>query len=193
MVFEREIFINLMWTPECRALRHLFTAERAASKIPDVPEDTPKREIASVAVIGAGTMGGGISMNFLNAGIPVKILEMKQEALDRGIATIRKNYEAQVKKGKLKASSRRWIERHLNDPYVQQAKQEGYRSRAVYKLLEVDEKHGILDKAKRIIDLGAAPGGWSPTRRTRTPPKPSPWPPAARCGYRSACAPKSPT
>ncbi|AOF85899.1 enoyl-CoA hydratase/isomerase family protein [Hydrogenophaga sp. RAC07] len=102
MAFEREIFINLMWTPECRALRHLFTAERAASKIPDVPEDTPKREIASVAVIGAGTMGGGIAMNFLNAGIPVKMLEMKQEALDRGLATIRKNYEAQVKKGKLK-------------------------------------------------------------------------------------------
>ncbi len=95
MVFEREIFINLMWTPECRALRHLFAAERAASKIPDVPEDTPKREIKSVAVIGAGTMGGGITMNFLNAGIPVKMLEMKQEALDRGIATIRKNYEAQ--------------------------------------------------------------------------------------------------
>jgi len=102
MAFEREIFINLMWTSECRALRHLFVAERAASKIPDVPEDTPKRNIQSVAVIGAGTMGGGISMNFLNAGIPVKILEMKQEALDRGIATIRKNYEAQVKKGKLK-------------------------------------------------------------------------------------------
>ena len=102
MVFEREIFINLMWTPECRALRHLFAAERAASKIPDVPEDTPKREIKSVAVIGAGTMGGGITMNFLNAGIPVKMLEMKQEALDRGIATIRKNYEAQVGKGKLK-------------------------------------------------------------------------------------------
>lgn len=102
MAFEREIFINLMWTPECKSLRHLFTAERAASKIPDVPEDTPKRAIESVAVIGAGTMGGGISMNFLNAGIPVKILEMKQEALDRGIGVIRKNYEAQVKKGKLK-------------------------------------------------------------------------------------------
>ncbi|HYF42507.1 MAG TPA: 3-hydroxyacyl-CoA dehydrogenase NAD-binding domain-containing protein [Ramlibacter sp.] len=102
MAFEREIFTNLMFTPESRALRHIFMAERAASKIPDVPEDTPKREIRSVAVIGAGTMGGGISMNFLNAGIPVKILEMKQEALDRGIATIRKNYEAQVKKGKLK-------------------------------------------------------------------------------------------
>ncbi|HSV51565.1 MAG TPA: 3-hydroxyacyl-CoA dehydrogenase NAD-binding domain-containing protein [Burkholderiaceae bacterium] len=102
MAFERELFINLMWTPECRALRHIFMAERAASKIPDVPEDTPQRAIKSVAVIGAGTMGGGISMNFLNAGIPVKILEMKQDALDRGVATIKKNYEAQVKKGKLK-------------------------------------------------------------------------------------------
>jgi 3-hydroxyacyl-CoA dehydrogenase len=102
MAYEREIFTNLMFTPECRALRHLFMAERAASKIADVPEDTIKREIRSVAVIGAGTMGGGIAMNFLNAGIPVTILEMKQEALDRGIATIRKNYEAQVKKGKLK-------------------------------------------------------------------------------------------
>jgi 3-hydroxyacyl-CoA dehydrogenase len=102
LAYEREIFINLMWTPECRALRHVFAAERAASKIPDVPEDTPKREIKAVAVIGAGTMGGGITMNFLNAGIPVKMLETKQEALDRGIATIRKNYEAQVTKGKLK-------------------------------------------------------------------------------------------
>ncbi len=102
MAFEREIFINLMWTPECRALRHLFTAERAASKIPDVAEDTPQRKIQKVAVIGAGTMGGGISMNFLNAGIPVTILEMKQEALDRGVGVMRGNYEAQVKKGKLK-------------------------------------------------------------------------------------------
>ncbi|MDB5901015.1 MAG: 3-hydroxybutyryl-CoA epimerase-like protein, partial [Ramlibacter sp.] len=102
MVLEREVFMGLMLTPESRALRHIFMAERAASKIPDVPEDTPKRTIAKVAVIGAGTMGGGISMNFLNAGIPVTILEMKQEALDRGIATIRKNYEGQVKKGKLK-------------------------------------------------------------------------------------------
>jgi 3-hydroxyacyl-CoA dehydrogenase len=103
MARERETFVNLMQTPECKALRHMFAAERAASKIADVPEDTPKREIRSVAVIGAGTMGGGITMNFLNAGIPVKMLEMKPEALERGIATIRKNYEAQVKKGKLKA------------------------------------------------------------------------------------------
>jgi 3-hydroxyacyl-CoA dehydrogenase len=102
MTLEREVFTALMFTPESRALRHLFMAERAASKIPDVPEDTPKREIKTVGVIGAGTMGGGISMNFLNAGIPVTILEMKQDALDRGIGTIRKNYEGQVKKGKLK-------------------------------------------------------------------------------------------
>jgi len=102
MLFERELFINLMWTPESRALRHLFMAERAASKIADVPADTPQRSIQSIAIIGAGTMGGGIAMNFLNAGMPVMLLEMKQDALDRGIATIRKNYEAQVKKGKLK-------------------------------------------------------------------------------------------
>ena len=102
MVFERDIFVALMLSPEGKALRHIFMAERAASKIPDVPADTPKRDIQSIAVIGAGTMGGGIAMNFLNAGIPVKMLEMKQEALDRGLATIRKNYEAQVKKGKLK-------------------------------------------------------------------------------------------
>ncbi|MDO9196156.1 3-hydroxyacyl-CoA dehydrogenase NAD-binding domain-containing protein [Rhodoferax sp.] len=102
MTTERDIFLNLMLTPESKALRHIFVAERAASKIPDVPADTPQRAINSVAVIGAGTMGGGISMNFLNAGIPVKMLEMKQDALDRGIATIRKNYESQVKKGKLK-------------------------------------------------------------------------------------------
>jgi 3-hydroxyacyl-CoA dehydrogenase len=103
MALERELFINLMFTPECRALRHLFVAQRAASKIADVPDSTPTRAIAQVAIIGAGTMGGGIAMNFLNAGLPVKILEMKQEALDRGLATVRKNYEAQVAKGKLKA------------------------------------------------------------------------------------------
>ncbi len=103
MAYERAAFISLMMTPECKALRHAFFAERATSKIADVPEDTPKRPVNKLAVIGAGTMGGGIAMNFLNAGIPVVMLEMKQDALDRGVATIRKNYESQVKKGKLKA------------------------------------------------------------------------------------------
>ncbi len=101
MKVEREIFIGLMGTPESRALRHLFAAERAASKIPDIPDGTPTRKIAKVGVIGAGTMGGGITMNFLNAGIPVTMLEMKQEALDKGVGIIRKNYENSMKKGKL--------------------------------------------------------------------------------------------
>lgn len=98
---ERELFLELVQTDESKALRHAFFGERAASKIPDVPSDTPIRDIKSAAVIGGGTMGGGIAMNFANAGIPVKILEMKQEALDKGLATIRKNYENSMKKGKL--------------------------------------------------------------------------------------------
>ncbi len=99
--FERELFVELVQTTESKALRHAFFGERAASKIPDVPADTPTRPIKSAAVIGAGTMGGGIAMNFANAGIPVTILEMKQEALDKGLATIRRNYENTMKKGKL--------------------------------------------------------------------------------------------
>ena len=101
MKLEREIFMALMLTPESKALRHAFIAERATTKIADVPADTPVRGIRRVAVIGAGTMGGGIAMNFLNAGIPVVMLEMKQEALDKGVGVMRKNYEAQVRKGKL--------------------------------------------------------------------------------------------
>ena len=100
---ERELFVQLLQGPESQALRHAFFAERAASRIPDVPPDTPRRPIAKVAVIGAGTMGGGIAMSFANAGIAVALLETKPEALERGIATIRKNYEGTVKKGRLTA------------------------------------------------------------------------------------------
>jgi 3-hydroxyacyl-CoA dehydrogenase len=98
---EREAFMQLMSTPESRALRHAFLGERAASKIPDVPADTPARALEKVAVIGGGTMGSGIAMNFLNAGIPVRMVETTQDALARGVATIRRNYEASAKKGKL--------------------------------------------------------------------------------------------
>jgi 3-hydroxyacyl-CoA dehydrogenase len=98
---ERRLFLELLGSSESKALRHLFFAERAASRIPDVPEDTPVRSIRSAAVIGAGTMGGGIAMCFANAGIPARLLEVKQEALDTGLATIRKNYESSAKKGKL--------------------------------------------------------------------------------------------
>ena len=100
--FERENFMTLVQTTESKALRHFFFAERAASKIPDVPEDTPKRPVNSAAIVGAGTMGGGIAMNFANAGIPVTLLEMKQEALAKGLATIRRNYENTMKRGRLK-------------------------------------------------------------------------------------------
>ena len=102
--FERECFLLLVETTVSKALRHAFFAERAAAKIPDVPDDTPVRAIKSAAIIGAGTMGGGIAMNFANAGIPVTLVEMKQEALERGLATVRKNYEASVKKGRLSAA-----------------------------------------------------------------------------------------
>lgn len=98
---ERELFNTLMTSPESLALRHIFAAERAATKVPGVTRETPRREIRQVGVIGAGTMGGGIAMNFLNVGIPVTILEAKQEALDRGLATIRRNYENTMKKGRL--------------------------------------------------------------------------------------------
>ena len=99
--FERDLFRQLMLTPESRALRHAFFAERAASKIPDIPENTPTRNIQRVGVIGGGTMGTGIGINFLSAGIPVTLLEMNQEALDRGASTIRKNYQDRAAKGKL--------------------------------------------------------------------------------------------
>ena len=99
---EKKAFIELMWSPESRALRHIFMADRATQKIPDVPSDTPTRKIESVAIIGAGTMGGGIAINFLNAGIPVKMVETKAEALERGVQNIRKVYEGRVAKKKLK-------------------------------------------------------------------------------------------
>jgi 3-hydroxyacyl-CoA dehydrogenase len=99
---ERQLFAELMMTPVSRALRNAFFAERAAAKIADVPESTPTRDIKSAAVIGAGTMGTGIAINFLNAGIPVQLLEVGKEALDKGVARIRDTYAGQVKKGRLR-------------------------------------------------------------------------------------------
>jgi 3-hydroxyacyl-CoA dehydrogenase len=98
---ERKRFQFLVEGNESKALRHMFFSERQTSKIPDVPDDTPVREIKTAAVIGAGTMGGGISMSFANAGIPVTIIETTKEALDRGMATIKKNYASTVSKGRL--------------------------------------------------------------------------------------------
>jgi len=98
---ERELFRELMSSPESKAQRYFFFAEREAAKIPDVPADTPAKDIKKAAVIGAGTMGGGIAMNFANAGIPVTVIEVAQEALDRGVGIVRKNYEATASRGRL--------------------------------------------------------------------------------------------
>ncbi|MCG6951520.1 MAG: enoyl-CoA hydratase/isomerase family protein [Betaproteobacteria bacterium] len=98
---ERRRFQSLVEGDESKALRHMFFAERQTTKIPDVPDDTPVRPIKTAAVVGAGTMGGGISMSFANAGIPVTIIETTKEALDRGMATIQKNYAGTVSRGRL--------------------------------------------------------------------------------------------
>jgi len=101
---ERELFSELLSSPESKAQRYFFFAEREAAKIPDVPADTPPRDVKKAAVIGAGTMGGGIAMNFANAGIPVTVIEMAQEALDRGLGIVRKNYDATAARGRLTAA-----------------------------------------------------------------------------------------
>jgi 3-hydroxyacyl-CoA dehydrogenase len=102
LAFERQEFMKLMMGTQSAAQRHIFFAERQAAKIDDIPSDIALRPINRVGVIGAGTMGGGIAMNFLSAGIPVTIVEMAQEALDRGTGVIRKNYEATAAKGRMK-------------------------------------------------------------------------------------------
>lgn len=98
---EAELFDRCLYSTQSKALIHAFFAERAVSKIPDVSQETAVQEIRRAAVVGAGTMGGGITMNYANAGIPVTVKETTQEALDRGMANIRKNYASSVKKGKL--------------------------------------------------------------------------------------------
>jgi 3-hydroxyacyl-CoA dehydrogenase len=100
---ERELFADCVTSTESKALRHLFFAEREVGKVPDVPKDTPTAEITRAAVVGAGTMGGGIAMNYANAGIPVLLKEVEQAALDRGLATIRRNYDVTMSKGKMTA------------------------------------------------------------------------------------------
>jgi 3-hydroxyacyl-CoA dehydrogenase len=101
IAFEREQFMKLMFGSQSAAQRHIFFAERQAQKIDGIGADVTPRAVGRVGVIGAGTMGGGIAMNFLSAGIPVTIVEMKQDALDKGTAVIRKNYEATAAKGRM--------------------------------------------------------------------------------------------
>ena len=96
-----ELFQECLVSPQSAALIHVFFGERAVAKIPDIPKDTPKIEIKKAAIIGSGTMGGGIAMVYANAGIPVLLKEIKQEFLDRGMATIQRNYDNTMKKGRM--------------------------------------------------------------------------------------------
>jgi 3-hydroxyacyl-CoA dehydrogenase len=151
---ERELFGQLVMSTESKALRHAFFAERAASKIEDVPEETKTRTVASAAVIGAGTMGTGIAMNFANAGIPVLLLEAKQELLDKGVATIRKNYEASAKKGKLTAAQ---VEERmaLVRPTLEyrELAQADVVVEAVFE--DVSVKRGVFEKLDEVMKPGA--------------------------------------
>jgi 3-hydroxyacyl-CoA dehydrogenase len=150
---EREIFIGLLEAPESKALRHIFFAERAASKVTGVPANTPSRNIASVGVIGAGTMGGGITMSFLNAGIPVTLLEVNAAALEKGVATIRRNYESSAKKGKLAPED---LERRMG--LLKQTTSYTDLKNADLIIEAVFEEMGVKEKVFRELDSVAKPG-----------------------------------
>jgi 3-hydroxyacyl-CoA dehydrogenase len=151
---EREGFAKLLNSPESAALRHAFFGERAAAKVADIGPEVALREIRQVAVIGAGTMGGGITMNFVNAGLPVVLLETGQEALDRGVATIRRNYENSAKKGKLTAEQ---VEQRmaLVTPTLDYAAlaQADLIIEAVYEEIEV--KRAVFGKLDAVAKAGA--------------------------------------
>ncbi|MBB1062131.1 3-hydroxyacyl-CoA dehydrogenase NAD-binding domain-containing protein [Marilutibacter spongiae] len=149
---ERDAFAMLLGTDESKALRHAFFSERAAGKVAGL-EDARIREVKSVGVIGAGTMGGGITMNFLNAGIPVTLLELKQEALDRGIATIRRNYENSAKKGKLSAEQ---VEAHM--ALITPTMSYGDMGQADMIIEAVFEEMGVKQAVFGQLDAVAKPG-----------------------------------
>jgi 3-hydroxyacyl-CoA dehydrogenase len=151
---ERELFLELLTSPESAAQRYYFFAEREAAKVLDVPADTPQREIKSAGIVGAGTMGGGIAMNFANAGIPVTLLEVKQDALDRGLKTIRTNYENTAKRGGMKAED---VDKRmaLITPTLSydDLKDSDVIIEAVFETMEV--KEGVFTKLDAIAKPGA--------------------------------------
>lgn len=151
---EKKLFLGLMNSPESAAQRHVFFAERDTSKIPDVPNDTPTLPIAKVGVIGAGTMGGGITMNFLQAGIPVTLCEMNQEALDHGLGVIRKNYEASAAKGKITTAQ---VEQYMGliTPAlgIELLNDEDLIIEAVYE--EIGVKKDVFGKLDKVAKSGA--------------------------------------
>jgi 3-hydroxyacyl-CoA dehydrogenase len=151
---ERELFAQLMSTPESAALRHIFQAERAASHIGDVPESTPTRPINQVGIIGAGTMGGGIAMTFINAGLPVVLVETTQDALDRGLAAIRRNYQGALRKGTLnEASLQRRLALITPTLQYQPLRDVDLVVEAVFENLDV--KRQVFEKLDDVVKQGA--------------------------------------
>ena len=151
---ERERFARLVASAESKALRHMFFAERQTSKIPDVPEDTQVRPIRKAAVIGAGTMGGGIAMCFANAGIPVTLIDMTQEAVDKGMQRIKGNYAATVEKGRLTAAD---MDRRMalinGNSNLGKVADADIVIEAVFERMDV--KHELFKKLDGIVQQGA--------------------------------------
>jgi 3-hydroxyacyl-CoA dehydrogenase len=170
MKLEREAFLHLLTTPESRALRHAFFGERAASKIADVPADTPVRPIQAVGVIGAGTMGSGIAIAVLNAGLPVTLLDTQQSGLDRALKTIAAYYDGAVAKGKLRAeqaaSAQDRLQTTLNmqalaqlDLVIEAAFEEMSVKETVFRQLDAIMKPGaILASNTSTLDLNVIAG-----------------------------------
>ncbi|HEX4354260.1 MAG TPA: 3-hydroxyacyl-CoA dehydrogenase NAD-binding domain-containing protein [Polyangiales bacterium] len=154
IVFERKSFSELRASPESKAQRYYFFAEREALKIPDVGDDIKPRPVKKVGIIGAGTMGGGIAMNFLNIGTPVVLVETKQDALDRGVATIRKNYERSAAKGKLSQAD---VEKRIGlitpTLQIEQVADCDLVIEAVFESMEI--KKEVFGKLDRIVKPGA--------------------------------------
>ena len=151
---ERDNFAYLVATTESAALRHMFFSERQTSKIPDVPEDTPTREVKKAAVIGAGTMGGGIAMSLVNAGIPVTLVDMTDEAVSKGLKKIKDNYAATVSKGRLKQED---MDKRMSliktSTRVEEAKDADIIIEAVFERMDV--KQDMFKKLDAIAKPGA--------------------------------------
>ena len=154
LAVERQLFTELMAGTQSAAQRYVFFAERQVWKIPDVPDDTPTIAIKKVGIIGAGTMGGGIAMNFVNLGIPVTIVETKQDALDRGLGVVRKNYERSTKSGKLTmADVDHRMQLFTGTLELEQLADCDLVIEAVFETMEV--KHDVFGKLDRIVKPGA--------------------------------------
>ena len=154
LAVERRLFTELMAGTQSAAQRYVFFAERQVWKIPDVPDDTPTLPIKKVGIIGAGTMGGGIAMNFVNIGIPVTIVETSQDALDRGLGVVRKNYERSTKSGKLTmADVDNRMAMFAGTLELEQLADCDLVIEAVFETMEV--KHDVFGKLDRIVKPGA--------------------------------------